>query len=77
MEINHYANKVIKWALHFTMMSVMLFHIIKSLYCNVTKSCTFKYCITVFIKLLQCILLGLIVIILSFGMLNSAKIFLW
>ena len=44
MEINHYANKVIKWALHFTMMSVMLFHIIKSLYCNVSKSCTFKYC---------------------------------
>ena len=52
MEINHYANKVIKWALHFTMMSLMLFHIIKSPYCNVSKSCTLKYCITVSIKLL-------------------------
>ena len=42
MVINHYVDKVIKWALHFTMRSVMLFHIITSQYCNVSKSCIFK-----------------------------------
>ena len=48
MVINHYVNKVIKWALHSTMISVMLFHIITStvMLVNLVFS---NYYITVFI----------------------------